>query len=248
MAIAAEWGRSVLAHTEKNSAIDRFSVRSFVLAITSTCLSKGANMPTNDSTPIEEMMAQARIAELSERNDEALALLKRVIAEADEVEDRMFAAGTALLLVVNKFLGGNLPKIGTPEYDECYKYLRVAVENYDLSHPAAQAAFSKSTDVNYLRKLLAEMEQEIRRAGDRGNTAGRPLPLYIYRNNQRYGPYEESVVKEWVWTGRCHPNDLAWRDGMNGWQPLSVLFPPAANVQRPPSPASADAGDYISNL
>lgn len=49
------------------------------------------------------------------------------------------------------------------------------------------------------------------------------MSVYILKNGERHGPYEESVVAGWLMNGTCSPQDLARRDGMNGWQPLSSI-------------------------
>jgi hypothetical protein len=57
------------------------------------------------------------------------------------------------------------------------------------------------------------------------------MPIYIYKNNQQYGPYEDAAVLDWLRTGRCSLDDLACREGMNQWQPLKILFPASATPQ-----------------
>src|ERR1035437_1719153 len=49
--------------------------------------------------------------------------------------------------------------------------------------------------------------------------------LYIYKNNQQYGPYDESAVLEWLRNGQCALSDLAIQERMNDWQPLGMMFP-----------------------
>lgn len=50
------------------------------------------------------------------------------------------------------------------------------------------------------------------------------MSIYLYRDNQQDGPYEESVVLEWLQAGICSPNDLAICEGMTEWQPLSHVL------------------------
>ena len=50
------------------------------------------------------------------------------------------------------------------------------------------------------------------------------MTLYILRNNQPCGPFNESDVIGWLESGDCSPNDLAWREGLNEWQPLITLI------------------------
>lgn len=60
------------------------------------------------------------------------------------------------------------------------------------------------------------------------------MSIYLYRNNLQDGPYEESVVREWLQAGICSANDPAIREGMTEWQPLSQLLgfqaPPPMNL------------------
>ena len=49
------------------------------------------------------------------------------------------------------------------------------------------------------------------------------MAVYILRNGEPQGPYQESVVAAWLIDGTCAPQDLAWRNGMATWQPLSSI-------------------------
>jgi hypothetical protein len=49
------------------------------------------------------------------------------------------------------------------------------------------------------------------------------MAIYILKNGERQGPYEESIVAGWLMNGICSPQDLAWRNGMKDWQPLSAI-------------------------
>src|SRR3954469_21155102 len=51
------------------------------------------------------------------------------------------------------------------------------------------------------------------------------MAVYIYKNNQQSGPYEESAVAEWLKKGQLSPEDMACQQGSSQWQPLKVLFP-----------------------
>lgn len=44
--------------------------------------------------------------------------------------------------------------------------------------------------------------------------------MYIHKNNQQYGPYEQGAVIEWLRNGERSLTDLAIREGMSEWQPL----------------------------
>lgn len=181
----------------------------------------------NNSDEMAELMEQAQAAEANGRYNDALALLNQVATNADESEDKMFAAGTAALIIFNNFLNGNTPKFGTSLYNDCYKFLKIAVESYDDSHPMAQEMFRQNTNIDRFRSYLAQMEKEM--AASRINSAAEQSasvnsPIYLFKNNQRFGPYEENAVRQWLQNGQCSPNDFGWRNGMKDWQPLSSLF------------------------
>lgn len=67
------------------------------------------------------------------------------------------------------------------------------------------------------------------------------MEVWIGRQGERHGPYQEEQIKEWLRSGQLSRDDLAWYDGLADWQPLSVLFPldkptppPAPDVYAPP--------------
>ena len=81
------------------------------------------------------------------------------------------------------------------------------------------------------------------------------MEVWIGRQGERHGPYQEEQIKEWLRSGQLSREDLGWCDGLADWQPLSVLFPlekptppPAPDVYAPPVPApqpvGARIGDY----
>lgn len=65
--------------------------------------------------------------------------------------------------------------------------------------------------------------------------------IWIGQDGQKYGPYSEANVRQWIGEGRFGPGTLAWRDGMVAWVPLAQLFPAAAVVTPPPFSAPAAA-------
>ncbi|WP_284320679.1 RDD family protein [Dyella acidisoli] len=80
------------------------------------------------------------------------------------------------------------------------------------------------------------------------------MEVWIGRNGERHGPYQEEQVREWLRSGQLSPDDLGWREGLADWQPLSVLFPqdkpaPAPSPNSPPplqQRANAVDFDYAS--
>ena len=61
------------------------------------------------------------------------------------------------------------------------------------------------------------------------------VPIYIHKNNQTFGPYEESAIRGWLQNGQCSPNDMACRQGMNQWQPLNTLLSLEPQSQNQPT-------------
>jgi hypothetical protein len=57
--------------------------------------------------------------------------------------------------------------------------------------------------------------------------------IYIYKNNQQSGPYEEHVVLDQLRSGLLKPEDMAIRHGDEQWQPLRTMFPQVVEVAEP---------------
>ncbi len=55
------------------------------------------------------------------------------------------------------------------------------------------------------------------------------MPVYIHKNNQQSGPFEESRILESLAAGQLSPDDLAIREGEREWKPLKELFPNVSN-------------------
>jgi hypothetical protein len=55
------------------------------------------------------------------------------------------------------------------------------------------------------------------------------MPLYVLKNNEKLGPFSESVVAERIEKGQYSWDDLGWREGMTEWQPLKTLVSPDDN-------------------
>jgi len=47
--------------------------------------------------------------------------------------------------------------------------------------------------------------------------------IWIGRNGQKYGPYTEANIQQWLREGQVTPQTLAWRSGMKAWVPLSAF-------------------------
>jgi uncharacterized RDD family membrane protein YckC len=59
------------------------------------------------------------------------------------------------------------------------------------------------------------------------------MQVWIGRQGERFGPYEDAEVRAWLRTGEVNPADLGWYEGMGDWQPLSQMFPEDAAVAPP---------------
>jgi hypothetical protein len=57
------------------------------------------------------------------------------------------------------------------------------------------------------------------------------MPIYINRNGEQTGPFDDRVIIERLHSGHLSPGDLAIRTGDSQWQTLDSLFPDA--VARP---------------
>src|SRR5688572_26395849 len=72
------------------------------------------------------------------------------------------------------------------------------------------------------------------------------MPVYINKDGQQSGPYEDNVVIDQLRSGMLSPNDMAIRHGDSSWQRLGDLFPGLADQARatppipiPPAPPAA---------
>jgi Tfp pilus assembly protein PilE len=74
--------------------------------------------------------------------------------------------------------------------------------------------------------------------------------IWIGQNGEKYGPYSEANVRQWLREGKLAADALGWRQGMAEWIPLAELFadaatadgampPPLASAQVPPPGAGA---------
>ena len=51
------------------------------------------------------------------------------------------------------------------------------------------------------------------------------MPIYINKDNQQSGPYEDHEVIDQLRSGLLSPNDLGIRQGESAWQKLGAMFP-----------------------
>lgn len=55
---------------------------------------------------------------------------------------------------------------------------------------------------------------------------------YLRLNGEKVGPYYEEQIREMLSAGQLAPSELAWKEGMEEWQPCSTVFG-AVNVAEP---------------
>src|SRR3954453_16061845 len=71
---------------------------------------------------------------------------------------------------------------------------------------------------------------------------------HLSRNGKVLGIYPEDKITEYFAEGRVGPNDLVWREGMDGWLPAWQVFggedPHAAAALPPLTPEANPAQDF----
>jgi len=73
------------------------------------------------------------------------------------------------------------------------------------------------------------------------------MPIYINKNGQQSGPYEDHVVTDQLRNGMLSPNDLGIRHGENTWQRLGDMFPNSV-ASTAGSPVGAKAAGVVGNV
>lgn len=53
------------------------------------------------------------------------------------------------------------------------------------------------------------------------------MQVWIGRNGERFGPYTDDEVQQWMRDGTFRPDELGWHEGVTDWRPLGELFPDA---------------------
>jgi len=53
------------------------------------------------------------------------------------------------------------------------------------------------------------------------------MQVWIGRNGERFGPYTDDEVRQWLRDGTCRTDELGWHEGVADWTPLGELFPDA---------------------
>ncbi len=68
------------------------------------------------------------------------------------------------------------------------------------------------------------------------------MQWFIMRNGQQAGPYTVEQIRAMLGTLELAPTDMAWREGMAGWSPISIVLatspPPPPTAVPPPFTAA----------
>jgi uncharacterized RDD family membrane protein YckC len=51
------------------------------------------------------------------------------------------------------------------------------------------------------------------------------MQVWIGRNGERFGPYTDDEVRQWLRDGTYRPDELGWHEGMADWRALGEIFP-----------------------
>lgn len=67
------------------------------------------------------------------------------------------------------------------------------------------------------------------------------MKLYIVKDEQQAGPFEQEEIERQVLAGEIDPRSLAWHEGMTEWRPLHTILtgPGEQTAGAPPLPARA---------
>jgi len=50
------------------------------------------------------------------------------------------------------------------------------------------------------------------------------MGIFIHKNNEQLGPYQETEIKVFIQEGRITVEDLGWKEGMSDWKPLKEII------------------------
>ena len=68
------------------------------------------------------------------------------------------------------------------------------------------------------------------------------MELFIIRDGQQTGPFNQELVQSQLKSGELRPDDMGWHKGLSAWLPLGELFQRAAGSAEPPPVSSANSG------
>jgi hypothetical protein len=71
------------------------------------------------------------------------------------------------------------------------------------------------------------------------------MSIYIHKNGEQFGPYEDHIVIDQLRNGQLSPDDMGIRQGEKDWQKLAAMFPNATAAASfaaiPPPPVAETA-------
>jgi len=102
-------------------------------------------------------MLEAKALTEQGKYSEATNVLKAGVEQADELDDRMFCAGTVVSSIVHYNHGGKLPPPGTLDYEECRKYAQIALDYFNQADVVTRSAFHDKA--SELRAVLNQLER-----------------------------------------------------------------------------------------
>lgn len=75
------------------------------------------------------------------------------------------------------------------------------------------------------------------------------MNVYVHKDDQQLGPFTEEELKEHLKSGKFTKQDLAWKEGLTDWTPLSNILTPAAVLPPapvlPPVPAESSQAEKV---
>jgi hypothetical protein len=74
------------------------------------------------------------------------------------------------------------------------------------------------------------------------------MPIYINKDNQQSGPYEDQAVIDQLRSGSLSPNDMAIRQGDSSWQRVGDMFPGVSSGQSSAFPINAAAAAPVASV
>jgi len=63
--------------------------------------------------------------------------------------------------------------------------------------------------------------------------------IFLAKNGQQQGPYSSEDIQQAISIGQISPSDLAWKEGMPDWVPVSTLIPTTVSAMVHPVASSA---------
>jgi hypothetical protein len=108
-------------------------------------------------------MLEAKALTEKGSHSEAVYVLRMGVEQSDNLQDRMFCAGTIVSSIIHYNHNGELPAPGTLDYEECRKYAQIALDCFGLADVVTQSGFHDLADE--MRTILTRLERDTSQAG-----------------------------------------------------------------------------------